>query len=100
MTDLEKYKARLAEFKKARDLNGELEWMTDAKWTQLIEDLKAAVEALEFYGNKENWNSTSCDVRDITVILDDEDRTTNKFYYGGKRARQTIEKITKRGADE
>lgn len=57
------------------------------------EQLAKAEEALRFYADKNNWNSGRSldDSRDVTVILDDDERTTNKFYYGGKRAREYFE---------
>jgi hypothetical protein len=65
--------------------------------SELSEKLSVAVEALEFYGNKENWqtpedqgfehhDSLSNDLADM--IHEDDDKET-----GGKRAREALKKV-------
>jgi len=81
---LERYKVIVEEIKQSENY-------------ALKKKLKVAVEALEFYGNKENWQAPedqgfehhdSLDNTLADMIHEDHDKKT-----GGKRAREALEKI-------
>ena len=63
----------------------------------LHEALLAAVEALEFYGNKNNWNRDVNGWRHdmIQTDLDDESLTDWNGRFSGKRGREALSKIDK-----
>lgn len=78
----------------------------------LIEKLEVAVEALEFYANKKNWDDRWIDNEDgedggdiyDVILREDVDIETDKtdldkswvghYSHGGKKARETLQKIT------
>lgn len=76
--------------------------LTEPENTLLKEKLKVAVEALEFYGNIENWRNPKYPKKADFNVLDSEDgRDVDAIKGGhmiaGKRARQALSKIKSEG---
>lgn len=102
--ELRELDSQIQQLKQQLEVENKNNYEMSAEMEHLKNQLKEAVEVIEFYGNKENWDTRDklFDYLTLAKIIneDDLDDRDNFFVkiHGGKRARQFLAKY--RGRNE